>query len=225
MVKGVLFFIMRASIIANGKMDVTPEIRYEIQSSSLKIAADGGINNCKVLGILPNVIIGDLDSMRPEEASIFSSKGVNIIQYPTRKDETDLELALRFVVDNRYDEVIIVGSLGARWDMTIANILLIAHPMFGNLHVRLLDGTQELFLLRAGEQSMIESQPGDTVSLIPLAGNASGIITHGLEYPLKDEMLHFGATRGISNVITEENAQIFIKEGLLLCVVNKVANR
>jgi thiamine pyrophosphokinase len=120
--------------------------------------------------------------------------------------------------------VIILGGLGARWDMTIANIHLIAHPMFAGLHIRLLDGTQELRLLRAGDRSVIHGRSGDTLSLIPLAGDVSGIITSGLEYQLNDETLHFGSSRGVSNVLIQDQADILFRQGVLLCIVNKAGN-
>lgn len=210
----------RAIIFANGRMEKLPKIVADIQASDLLIAADGGIHHCKSLGIQPHVIIGDLDSMDPNEVTAYREAGVNVIQFPAHKDETDLELALQFALKHEVAEVIILGGLGARWDMTIANILLIAHPMFTRLKIRLLDGTQELVLLRAGKRSNIQGQPGDTISLIPLAGDARGIITHGLEYPLMDETLQFGSSRGVSNVFIQEHAQIFFREGLLLCILS-----
>ena len=210
----------RAFIFANGRMGKLTEIVSIVQESDLIIAADGGIHNCKTIGIIPNVIIGDLDSMSSDEVTIYQEAGVDVIQFPTHKDETDLELALQFALKHELSEVIIIGALGARWDMTIANILLIANPLYTSLKMRLLDGTQELVLLRAGERMGLHRCSGDTISLIPLAGDAQGIITQGLEYSLNNETLKFGSTRGVSNVFIQETAQVFLREGLLLCVIN-----
>jgi thiamine pyrophosphokinase len=214
----------QAIIIANGSMQVPPELSSYVQASTLIIAADGGIHNCKSLGIQPNVIIGDLDSVGSGEVAPYQESGVDVIAYPPRKDETDLELALRYALKSEVTDVIILGGLGARWDMTIANIHLIAHPMFAGLHIRLLDGTQELRLLRAGNRSVIHGRSGDTLSLIPLAGDVSGIITSGLEYQLNDETLHFGSSRGVSNVLIQDQADILFRQGVLLCIVNKAGN-
>jgi thiamine pyrophosphokinase len=90
--------------------------------------------------------------------------------------------------------------------------------------MRFLDGNQELFLLRAGNHSLVYGHPGDTLSLIPFTGDVSGIITKGLEYPLNDETLQFGTSRGVSNVLLQGQAQIYIQQGLLLCVLNKAGN-
>ena len=118
-------------------------------------------------------------------------------------------------------EIIIIGGLGERWDMTMINILLMAHPKFSGLNIRLLDGTQELLLLKPGKIVELSGKPGDTLSLIALAGDASGIITHGLEYPLNNETLQFGESRGVSNVFTAASAQITFSQGLILCIINR----
>ncbi len=212
----------RAIIFANGIMERSKTIVPEITSSDLIIAADGGCLNCKSLGLIPNVIIGDFDSLSAEEIANYQQAGSKLIRYPAHKDETDLELALLYANEQDVEEVLIFGALGARWDMTLANLLLPSQPVFNNLNVRLLDGTQELTLLRGGDSLFLEGQPGDRVSLIPLSGNAYGITTIGLEYPLNNENLLFGSPRGVSNVLRNERAQIMLKDGNLMCVLNRV---
>src|SRR4030042_1322227 len=214
----------QALIFANGRMENPVGLNPASISSSFVICADGGVENCNLFGAEPDVIIGDLDSLQPGDLTVYRSKGVEVKQYPSQKDETDLELALLYAHEKKYDEVIILGALGARWDMTIANILLIAHPKFHQINIRLLDGTQELLLFRSGTQYIIHGKPGDTISLIPLTGDVAGVTTSGLLYPLTDENLQFGATRGISNILTHDEARVSIKEGLLLCVINRDNN-
>ena len=210
----------RAIIFANGRMDVAPPIIKDIQTSDLIIAADGGTNHCKKLGITPNVIIGDLDSLDPIDLSNYHQAGVEIIQYSTHKDETDLELALQLTLKHEITQVIIIGALGARWDMTITNVLLAAHPRYAKLCIRILDIFQELVILRGEAQLDIKGKPGSIISLIPIAGDVNGITTHGMEYSLNNETLNFGTSRGVSNVLLHPHAQVFIKGGILLLCVN-----
>ena len=212
----------QAIIVANGLMEASTDISSYKTGSALIIAADGGLHNCIILGIQPNVIIGDLDSTSQDELTAFREAGVDVIQYPTRKNKTDLELALYYAKDHEVTDVIILGGLGARWDMTMANILMITHPMLKVMNMRLLDGTQELFLLREGERTAVHGNPGDILSLIPLVGDVSGVITDGLEYPLNDETLQLGTSRGVSNVLVKDQAYLFIKQGLILCILNRV---
>lgn len=206
----------QAIIFANGRMETPSQIVREINSSDLIIAVDGGTHHCKLLGITPNVIIGDFDSLDSKDITIYQQSGVEIIQYPTHKDETDLELALRLTLKRQITKVLIIGALGARWDMTVANLLLAAHPDFSPLTIRLLDGSQELAILRGEGQIDITGKPGSMISIIPIAGDAYGITTHGLEYQLNDETLYFGTSRGVSNVFLHTQARVFIREGILL---------
>jgi len=204
---------LRAVIIANGEL--SPPI--SIETSDVLIAADGGARHCLALGLQPAFVIGDLDSLTEEEISRLQSGGAQVIQFPTRKNSTDLELALQHAELLRPDEILIYGALGKRWDQTTANLLLAcAYPL---ARLRLVDGDQEILYVRARETLLIEGEAGDTVSLIPLSGDAAGITTKGLDYPLKDERLSFGSTRGVSNVLLANRAEVTLREGLLACVV------
>jgi thiamine pyrophosphokinase len=194
-------------------------VRALLQPDDVIIAADGGANYCHELGLQPDVLIGDFDSIQPELLLELEQSGCEIIPYPTHKDFTDLELALRLAQERGLDEAIVFGGAGSRLDQTLANLLLPALPELSRLRVRLVDGEQEVFLLREREEIQVRGQPGDTVSLIPLAGEAEGISTQGLEYPLDGESLTFGSTRGISNVLQREPGRVGLEKGLLLCVV------
>ena len=209
---------MRAVIFANGELHRATELHAD----DLLIAADGGARHCLALGLKPAIVIGDLDSLDENDLAALKAAGIEIIRYPERKDYTDLELALQYAQEQGVTEILVMGALGARWDQTIANILLPA--AFSPLKISLTDGPQELFFIRGGEQLQINGQQGDTVSLIPLTNDTYGITTQGLEYALNDENLSFGSTRGISNVLLEEEATISLKAGLLLCTVIHTSN-
>ena len=171
---------MRAVIIANGPLTQEPKF----SSDDLLIAADGGARHCLELGLSPQVVIGDMDSLTAVEIKSLESAGSQIIRHPARKDFTDLELALSYAVERGADPVLVYAALGARWDQTLANLLLPAAKEFASTRIRLVDGAQEIQLLRGGELLEITGSPGDTVSLVPVVGDASGITTEGLEYAL-----------------------------------------
>lgn len=218
------FFMKQAVVFANGKMEKSQAINSLFQSSDLVIAADGGIRNCEALGIMPHVIIGDLDSMDANEITRYHIAGVELITFPPNKDESDLELALLYALEHEFHEVSVLGALGARWDMTVVNIFLMVHPKFSGMNIRLLDGTQELRLLQPGDRVELLGKPGDTLSLIPLVGDADGIITQGLEYTLNNETLQLGSSRGVSNVIISDSATVVFSQGLILCIINRDGN-
>jgi thiamine pyrophosphokinase len=200
-------------IFANGRLDTPPAI----SPGDVIIAADGGALHCLRLGIHPHVVIGDLDSLEAATQQQLREMGSSLIVFPARKDFTDLELALSYAKDNGLWEVVIAGALGQRWDMTLANLLLPVR--FPELDIRMVDGPQELFLVRSGQTRQARGRPGDTVSLIPITDDVQGVNTQGLEYPLNDEPLLYGATRGVSNLLVGEEAQISLRQGALICVV------
>jgi thiamine pyrophosphokinase len=205
--------ILRIVIFANGRMDWP----FEIQNDDFIIAADGGARHCLERQIRPDIVIGDMDSLSASDIARLETDGAEIITFPARKDFTDLELALRKAQELDASEVLLLGALGARWDQTIANLLL--PSAYATMCIRLLDGPQEISFLRGGEELELAGQPGDTVSLIPLAGDATGVATQNLEYPLNGDRLVFGGSRGVSNVLTAKSAKVSLQEGLLLCVV------
>lgn len=214
-------FYLRAVIIASGWLNEPEHVKNLIHPTDLLIAADGGAEHFRVLDLLPHILVGDLDSITPDTLLMLQSAGVEIQRYDPRKDYTDLELALRLAQERGAGQALVFGAVGSRWDQTIASLLLPAAADLRELDVRLLDGHQELRLLNGGERLEMQGQPGDTVSLIPLSATALGITTHGLEYPLTDEVLHLGATRGVSNVLLETQATISLHQGLLLCVIQR----
>jgi len=210
---------LRAVIFANGLLANPAAEAARLRPDDWIIAADGGTRHALAAGVTPHVLIGDLDSVSPEGRARLESAGAEVRVYPSRKDETDLELALRHAVARAcpagdVDEILVLGALGGRWDQTLANVLLLAEPAFRACPVRLYDDRQSLFLA----PSTFTGAPGDTVSLVPLRGDAHGVTTHGLEYPLANGTLRLGSTLGISNVMTAAEATVTVREGLVLIV-------
>jgi len=97
-------------------------------------------------------------------------------------------------------------------------VLLLALPALRGITVRIVHGREESQLASGGNVVTVEGQPGDLVSLVPLAGDARGITTSGLAWALADDTLAFGFSRGVSNEMTGSTAQIAVKEGILLVV-------
>jgi thiamine pyrophosphokinase len=207
---------MHAVIIANAPdLDAAP-YRAALQDAGLLIAADGGALPLLRLGVLPQLVIGDLDSLGDEEQRALAGRGVELRRFPRAKDETDLELALLEAAACGAHTIDVIGALGGRWDHTLANVAMLAMPELQGRRVRLLDQRQALFLVR--DAAELVGRKGDTLSLIPLSGPAHGVTTRGLLYPLRDATLRFERARGISNVLLEPPGRVELREGLLLVV-------
>lgn len=210
---------MRAVVFANGDLLYPDAALKAVRTGDLIIAADGGALHCQELGLRPDLVVGDFDSLSEADLERLKAEGASFIRYPARKDYNDLELALRHAVERGVDQILVLGALGSRWDQTLANVLLLVSAPFDQVRITLEDGPQEIHLIRSGESLVIEGQPGDTVSLLPLTQMARDITTEGLEYPLEEGSLYMGGTRGISNVLLGETARVTLGEGLLFCVV------
>ena len=209
----------RAVILANGELNDLDSARALVRADDLIIAADGGLRHCRALGLTPHTLIGDLDSTSPADLAAVESAGTQIVRYPARKDQTDLELALEWTVAHGADDIVILGALGGRWDQTLANLLLPALPTWQSARIRIVDGRQQISLARGPGSITLIGSPGDTVSLISVGGDAVGITTAGLEYPLANGTLRFGSTLGVSNALIANEAGVTLLEGLLVCIV------
>jgi thiamine pyrophosphokinase len=136
---------------------------------------------------------------------------------PAEKDETDLELALLEAVKRGAEHIIVLGTSGGRLDMVLANMLLLAHPALSHTRSELWIDYQTAWLIRAPGSDIL-GQRGDTISLIPVAGDALSVTTSYLRYPLNHETLTFGPARGVSNLMDADTAHITLRSGLLLIV-------
>jgi thiamine pyrophosphokinase len=209
----------RALIFANGEQLNIAAVQGMLQPEDYLIAADGGLRYLFSLGLTPHLLIGDLDSVSADDVARVIRANTRVMRYPVHKDETDLELAVLTAVQEGCSEIVILGALGGRLDMTLGNICLLLLPELVNCSVCLDDGAEEVFFIRPGDQGRtIIGQRGDRVSLLPWAGPAVGIRTEGLYYPLNGETMFPERTRGISNQMLEDQAAVYLQSGLLICI-------
>ncbi len=206
----------RAIVFANGELPEPEMARQLLRPGDTLIAADGGTRHVLVLGLVPDVVVGDLDSIPDEDRINLAGAGVQFIQHAEEKDQTDLELAIQFAIDQGLHSILIVAGLGGRLDQTLGNIGLLSRRDLSGLSVRMDDGRVEVFFV--DRRAEIEGQVGDTVSLIPWGMPAEGVTTAGLKYRLDNESLFPERARGMSNVMTTATAVVSLKAGLLLCV-------
>ncbi|MBC8335038.1 MAG: thiamine diphosphokinase [Anaerolineales bacterium] len=206
----------RALIFINGDLPDLDAARRILEPDAFMIAVDGGTRHLLALGLLPSVVIGDLDSLDPAHLLTLEKNHVEIIQHPKDKDETDLELALNYALDLGYRNIRLVAALGGRLDHTLGNLSLLTNPSLAGLELRIEDGVEEAFFVR--RQAQIHGRAGETVSLLPWNGDVTGIQTEGLRWPLRHETLKAHKTRGISNEMVSDVAKISIDSGLLLCI-------
>jgi thiamine pyrophosphokinase len=209
-------------VLADGPIDPTAEIDAAWPGWSdgidLVIAADGGARHAAALGRRIDRWVGDGDSIQPGLLDRLAEDGVPLQRAPTDKDETDAELALLAGIAADPERVTVLGALGgARIDHELGNVWLLAHPALAGRDARLVGARTRIRLAGPGPTDL-GGRTGDLVSLLPFGGDAHGIVTTGLRYPLRGESLIGGPSRGLSNVREDAGATLSIGEGRLLVV-------
>jgi len=210
------FILQRIVIFANGDLPNLDKARGLLRADDFFICADGGTRHALALGLTPNLVIGDMDSIQKDQWQSLEKAGVAIELFPRDKNETDLELAITKAIEFKPVEIVIVAALGGRLDQTFGNIALLTDSRLATFDVVLDDGTEEMFICR--NQVQVHGRSGDIVSLIPWGNSVHGIQTQGLKWALNNEMLHPDKTRGISNEMLGETASIHIASGNLLMI-------
>ncbi|MBP3361458.1 MAG: thiamine diphosphokinase [Clostridia bacterium] len=198
---------MRVIIIAGGSFEPCLEILPE----DFVICADSGFDSALKYGIHTNLLVGDMDSLKTD-AGCMKDK----IVFPVRKDYTDSEIAVKHALSMHPDEIILLGAVGTRLDHSVGNIFLLKQIHDAGADGCIADRHNRVYYYK--DSFEIRDRCGATVSLIPLSSAIEGITTYGLDYSLSSETLYFGATRGLSNKVTEGIAGYTSKrgEGLLI---------
>lgn len=211
---------MHAVIFAGGTLQSGLAVAQALASADLIVAADRGAMLALQYGYTPALVVGDFDSLTFPTQEL-EARGCTIIRVAAEKDETDTELAILAALERGADTITLLGSLGgARFDHTLANIFLLT--AFKEVPIRIVDGPMVCWLLCGPNEAHIHGRFGDLLSLFPLSGDAVGISTSNLYYPLHDATLRFGKPQGVSNVLIESHAQVKLQEGMLLIVHTSV---
>ncbi len=201
---------MRVVILGNGEWEKPRYFLQRLRKRDFLIACDGAYLKAKQHGLKPQLLIGDLDSVRQEP----KDPRLRILRFPRDKNETDGELAFQFAIEKKPDEILWYGAFGGRLDHSFVNLFLLAQAARRKVPVTLVQGYWEVRLIL--QSTSLRGKEGDRVSLLPLSQKVEGITTKGLRYPLTDEPLFSSHTRGMSNEMTSQVARIEIEKGWLL---------
>ncbi|HEX5367003.1 MAG TPA: thiamine diphosphokinase [Acidimicrobiales bacterium] len=180
------------------------------------VAADSGLEHAAALGLLAGWVVGDMDSVDARVLATAAGTGVTVDRHPAAKDATDLDLAVARALAARPSRLVVVTGAGDRFDHALAVALSLAAPDLPPVPTEAFVGAAHLWVVRG--LVALPGRRGDLVSLLPLHGPARGVRTSGLAYPLEDEDLLPGSTRGVSNVWADEVATVTVRSGVLLAV-------
>ncbi len=208
---------MRAVVFVNGEIAEYGALARWLRTDDHRIAADGGARHLAALGLSPDVIVGDLDSIDPALLARFRARGAAVEKHPVAKDATDLELALARAVQDGATEILLLGAVGDRLDQTLANLLILAQQDWP-IPLAIAEGDQLAQVLRDNQSVTLSGPAGSLVSAVALSAEVTGVTYQGLEYPLENATLRLGSTRGVSNTLVSSPARISIASGILLVI-------
>jgi len=210
---------MRALIITNGEFSDPSLFQNKIPKVDFVICADGGIKHVKKLGIKPDLIVGDFDSVSPDLITRYEAQGIEIKRYPSEKDYTDTQIAVDEAIERGASEVIFLGALGTRFDHSYANLMLLYRLLKRNIKGKIMDSHNTITM--AHDLVHILGKEGQIVSLLPWKGDTHIRSTRGLKYPLRDYTLELDFPLGVSNILVAPEAVIEIEKGWLIVIESR----
>ena len=205
-----------AHIFCNGDLTRYKDLKTHIGNYDFVICANGGSKIAYQQHIVPNLVIGDLDSLTKELRSFLLKHRVPFRKHPPEKDETDTELAIMYALKYHFCPIILYGLLGSRLDHLTANLFLVAALTKKGVKIEIVENRQTITFIK--NQMTLTGKIGDLLSLVPFSEDCKDVTTCGLQFSLKKETLPVGTTRGISNVFTQNMVTVTLKAGLLMIV-------
>ncbi len=183
------------------------------------IVADSGMEFMRRAGLLPDMIIGDFDSVKADTLDFFKEQqGIAFKELNPVKDDTDTEFAIRQAIGLGAKEITVLGATGSRLDHVLGNVALLGIGLQEQVSVQLVDANNRIRMINKSLCLTKEEQFGNFVSLLPYSGEVKHVTLKGFKYPLEDYTMGSFSSLGISNEIVEEKAEILFEEGILLVI-------
>ena len=180
----------------------------------LVVCADGGYRHARAMGLVPDVLLGDFDSLGGALPA-----GVETVRYPREKDFTDSQIAVSYCLERGIKKLILLGAVGSRMDHSLANLSLLAYIAEYGGEGLVLDECNEVRLVR--DSLTLPKREGYSVSFLPLTAEVRGVTLTGFVYPLQNATLRLGTNLAVSNEFADETATVTISEGVLLAFCSR----
>ncbi|MDO5717927.1 MAG: thiamine diphosphokinase [Tissierellia bacterium] len=205
----------KAILIGGGEVDF--KISEPI-SEYFIICADRGVDNAIHLGLKPELVIGDMDSISDCNLLEIRRSNIHIIEYNPEKDKTDMELSLDYLASNGYKDIIVLGATGTRLDHTLSNIFCLKKYKEMGIYVRIIDGHNIIQYL---DDHLSFDKDDYKYSILALSNDGIEVSLRGFYYDLDRHKIDFGSSLGISNYIYNDKADILVHRGYGLLIKSK----
>lgn len=210
---------MDGLIIGSGTITNYKNLERLVNKNNFIVCADGGVNHILKINRLPDIVLGDLDSIGTKELDVLKKNKIKIERFPVMKNKTDMELCVDFLLGKSCKNIGIVGATGTRLDHTISNLLLLQKIYKEGVKASIFDDNNKVSYT---EDSIGLNKADNTyVSIVPLDNSGAVVSLEGLLYPLKHEKIDFASTFGVSNELVGEKGEIIVHEGSVLVIESK----
>lgn len=204
---------MNALIVLGGDAPGRALLESCMRQADLTIAADRGLEAFCNVGLMPDLLLGDMDSVDRGVLERMASH-TQIERLPCEKDDTDGVHALDAAIARGAQRITILGALGGRMDHAMANLMLLVRAYRHGVMAEILD--EQVRIARVCGEAVLHGAKGDTVSLLP-AGEVTGVTLEGFYYHASEPLsFDFSYPLGVSNVVTEDFARVTVQSGDLL---------
>ncbi|KAB2337464.1 thiamine diphosphokinase [Cytobacillus depressus] len=211
---------MNINILGGGPVELLPNLNKFNHDDNIWVGVDRGVFTLITKGILPAIAFGDFDSVSQTEMAVIEENTRKIRQYRPEKDETDMELALNWAIDQNPKLIRIFGATGGRLDHFFANIQLLINPTLHkkDIQIEMIDQRNIVFVKGPGTYSIKKTQELKYVSFLPITLEVSDLTLKGFKYPLKDKHIPMGSTLCISNELISDNGNFSFSKGIIMVV-------
>jgi len=182
----------------------------------LLVVVDGALEVTHPLGLKPDFIVGDFDTVNQEMLSFYNPE--IILRHPPEKDQTDTELAIETALYAGCEKLVFFGATGSRLDHSLGNIFLLEGLLKQGICAEILNENNRLYLKNQSFTLHRNNTRGDFLSLLPLSETVEEVTLSGFKYPVENLTFYRERTLGISNEITEEEARVEFSEGIFIVV-------
>lgn len=202
---------MKGLIVSSGTINDYSLLEDLIDKNDYVVCADGGLDHLMRIDKIPNIILGDLDSISDLGIKYLKENSIKVEKYPSIKDNTDSELAIIYLINKGIGDITLIGGSGTRLDHTLANIFLLRRFSDRSRYIKIVDDHN--IVNYVSDSIEIKRIQGCFISIIPLGLEGASVSLTGFKYPLVDKYIEFGSTLGISNEIIEDTGLVKIHKG------------
>ncbi|MFI3175171.1 MAG: thiamine diphosphokinase [Bacillota bacterium] len=208
---------MKAVVIGGANITDYRFVKKMIAGANLIVCCDGGVSHARKMELSPNYIVGDFDSAPKEDLDFFREMKVPMEQFPTEKDETDLQIGISLCIEKGVDDLVILGGIGSRFDHTFANVQLLLGLLKKGISAKLVNEYNVIELI--DQPTTLTGEVGELLSTLPLSDCVEGLTLKGVQYPLNNRDLYLDDPLvAVSNVFAEKTIEISFRSGYLLII-------